>query len=112
MYLYIELWKAKDTWLALSETERTTFFSQAMPALGQMLQAGVIEPLGIALNDADTPLSSGYTFAAAWKLPNKETAQELENAVEAAGWHNYFEQVNARGEMLTLEQFAPAHISL
>ncbi len=36
-------------------------------------------------------------------MPHKELINQLEEAVEQAGWHKYFEQVNASGEIITLE---------
>ena len=33
-------------------------------------------------------------------MPSLEQVQMLERSVEEAGWHEYFEQVNARGELI------------
>lgn len=110
MYLYVELWKARPAWLDLSREERKSWLDKVLGGLQEQLQSGV-EVIGFALNDEDTPNSAGYDIFAAWKMPSKEIAQQFENFVENAGWHNYFEQVNARGKMLEMEPFVSAHIN-
>jgi hypothetical protein len=110
MYLYVELWKIRPAWLELSKDERKSWFDKLLGSLQEQLQSGV-EPLGLAQNDNDTPLSAGFDFVAAWKMPSKEIAQQFERFVEDAGWHNFFEQVNARGPMLEIEDFTSSHLS-
>jgi hypothetical protein len=111
MYLYVELWKARPAWLALSQDERKDWLDKTLAGLQEQLSSGV-EPVGLASNDEDTPYSSGYSLFAVWKMSNKEMAQQFENFVEAAGWHKYFEQVNARGETLEMEPFVSAHLNM
>jgi hypothetical protein len=102
MYLYIELWNARPAWLALSQQERGAYMAQLAPAIGQLLSVG-IEIVGWSLNDADTPYHSDYQYLAVWKIPDHSAVQLLETVVEQAGWHHYFEQVNARGLLQTPE---------
>jgi hypothetical protein len=111
MYLYVELWKARPTWLALSHDERKQWMDKTLAGLQEQLSSGV-EPVGFASNDKDTLHSASYTLFAAWKMLNKQIAEQFENFVEQAGWHEYFEQVNARGEMLEMEAFVRAHLSM
>jgi len=99
MYLYVELWKARPAWLALSAAQRADYMKQVEPAIGQLLGAG-IELLGFALADADTLHDADYTYLAAWRMPSRELAVLLEQAVDGASWHVYFEQVNARGPIM------------
>ena len=109
MYLYVELWKARPTWLALTQAERKSWMDELLAGLQQQLQSGV-EVLGFASSDADTPLPAGYDFFAAWRMPSKEAARRFERFVEGAGWHEYFEQVNARGPMMETDEFVSSHI--
>lgn len=99
MHLYVELWKARPAWLSLSADDRTAYVAQLGPAIGQLLGAG-IELVGFAIADADAPHPSGYPYIAVWKMPTLDLARALEAAVEGAGWHTYFEQINARGELM------------
>jgi hypothetical protein len=100
MHLYIELWKTRPAWHALSVAERESYVAQLGPAIGQLLANGV-ELLGFALADAEAPYDAGYTYLAAWRMPDLERARALEAAVDGAGWHRYFEQVNARGAIVS-----------
>ena len=111
MYLYVELWKARPAWLDLSRDEREAWFGKLLTSLQEQLEGGV-EPLGFARNDDDTPLDAGHDFIGAWRMPDKETAQRFERFVESNGWHDYFEQVNARGPVLEIEAFSSSHIGM
>ena len=111
MYLYVELWKAKPEWLALSQQERGEYMSNVGPAIEELTKAGV-EIVGWGLNDSDTPYRGEYTYLSVWKIPEKNLVQQFEEAVEQAGWHNYFEQINCRGELLTPETAIGNMISL
>ncbi len=43
-------------------------------------------------------------------MPNKEAARRFERFVEEAGWHEYFEQVNARGQIMEMDTFVSSHV--
>ena len=109
MYLYVELWKARPAWLALSREQRGAWMDKLLAGLQEQLRSGV-EVLGFAANDADTPLPAGYDFVAAWRMPSKEAAESFERFVEGAGWHDYFEQVNSRGPAMGTEEFVSSHV--
>jgi hypothetical protein len=103
MFLYVELWKARTSWSALSPDERTAYVNGLGPAIERLLQDGV-ELVGFALNDRDTPHRAPYQYIAVWKMPDARQVTALETAVENAGFHDYFEQVNARGNLITAEE--------
>jgi hypothetical protein len=56
----------------------------------------------VLYNEGDTPHPSGYDFIAVWKMPNKNLAQQFEEFVENSGLHEYYEQVNTRGQMMEM----------
>lgn len=99
MYLYLELWTARPAWLALSTEERTQFMDSIGPAIGQLLDTE-IELLGFALADSGALQGTAHTYMAAWRMPTRELAVMLEEAVAGSGWHDYFDQVNARGAVM------------
>ena len=107
MYLYVELWKFRPAWLELPQADRISWMDELLAGLQQQLESGV-EVVAFAANDGDTPHSSGYDFLAVWKMPNKEAAREFEDIVEASGLHEYYEQVNSRGQMLGMEEVVSA----
>ena len=62
-----------------------------------------VELVGFALNDEDTEYRADYTYLALWKMPSQELAVRLERTVIEAGFHEYFEQGNARGALVSPE---------
>lgn len=107
MYLYAELWRFKQAWLELDHEERKAWMDDLLADVQQEIDAGV-EVVGFVLNDPDTPHSSGYDFLAIWKMPDKASAVRFENMVEASGLHDYYDQVNTRGEVAGLEEVVSA----
>jgi hypothetical protein len=67
------------------------------PGIKELLNQG-IEVVAWGVNDVDTPHRAGFDFFAAWRMPNRDLARLLEDTVERAGWYDYMEQINARGE--------------
>ncbi|MCJ7420523.1 DUF6616 family protein [Sphingomicrobium astaxanthinifaciens] len=102
MYIYVELWKAKQKWLDMEHSDRKNYLSRVQESIGNLVSLG-IEPLHFALLDKDVPHSVDYRYLAVWKMPDRRAAETLERDVEAAGFHDLFEQVNARGEETTPE---------
>jgi hypothetical protein len=96
MKIYIELWNAKDAWLAVSEKERENYLAQIGPALQDLVVRGV-EIVAWGKNDKSTAHRANYDFISIFKFPNDTLIQEFEGLVEGAGWYNYFDQVNASG---------------
>ena len=97
MYIYVELWKAKPSWLSMKPAERQDYLSRVQESIGGLAEEG-IEPIHFALIDQEAPYSADYHYLAIWRMPHLEAAERLERDVEAAGFHELFEQVNARGE--------------
>lgn len=111
MYLYVELWNVTQRWMDLSIEERTNFFDKLGPGINDMLNNG-IEVTGWALNDEHTPYRSDYRYMAVWKMPTLQDVEQLEKAVADSGWHEYFSQVNARGEIMPLNDVIGKLINL
>lgn len=115
MYLYIELWKAKDAWLALSSGERQAKLEQLLALAQQHPITGVI-PFSFR-PDGDVSVFDGVTerpvvidtavarptrfhYAAAWMVPTRELITQFENRVDSLGWwFEYFDQQNGWGVM-------------
>ncbi len=100
MHLYVELWKARPAWLAMTPEDRAAFVARLEPAVTRLVGEGV-QLLGFAVTDADVPHGADYPYMAVWQMPTLELVRHYERGVEAAGWHEYFEQVNARGALQT-----------
>ena len=111
MKLYIELWKAKESWKNLSQEERGKYMDQLGPAIKQMLDNGV-EIVSWGTNDASTFKRADYDFFGVWKFPSAEAAQQFEKMVEGAGWYTYFEQVNLMGDAASPQDIIPRMINM
>ena len=101
MYLYVELWNVTQKWMDLSIEERRDYMNKAGGGMKELINEGV-ENVGWAMNDEHTPYRSDYRYMAVWKMPSLDYVEKLEKAVADAGWHEYFSQVNARGEIIRL----------
>jgi len=111
MYLFIETWKPTQAWLHLTKEERTNYVTAVGEAIKQLTDAGV-EIEGWGLNDDDTDKNNGFDYFAVWKFPNKELVKQFEAMVTAAGWYNYFEQLNCSGIITTPQQVLGHSINL
>jgi hypothetical protein len=115
MFLYIELWKAKDAWLKLGLDERRAKLDELRRAAAENPIPGVLAfsfrqvgdtflfdgltPQPTVVDDAVTR-PTGYRYAAAWMIPTRELIKTFEQRVENLGWwFDYFEQKNAWGEI-------------
>lgn len=99
MQLFIELWSTKPAWLALSQEERAVYMQNVREAL-EAMQEGGIEILGWGAVDPATGHTADYNFFAVYRMQNPEQAAAFEAAVAAAGWYEFFEQINACGELV------------
>ena len=103
MYLYIELWNVTQKWMDLSKEDRRAYFDKVNGGIKQLMEAGV-ENVGSAMNDEHTPYRSDYRYMAVWKMPSKDYVEKLEKVMADAGWHDYFSQANARGQIIPLPE--------
>ncbi len=111
MYLYVELWNVTQKWMDLSKEDRRDYMSKVSGGMKELSAQG-IENVGWAMNDEHTPYRSDYRYMAVWKMPSLDHVERLEKAVEEAGWHKYFSQVNARGQVTPLPEAIEALVNL
>jgi hypothetical protein len=105
MHLYIDLFKAKDAWLELSAEQRGAYVQQMGSTMQGVLGDGA-ELVGAGAADPGTSHHVGYDFFAVWKLPNPDVVRAFEDGIERDNWYDYFEQVNASGELADFESVA------
>lgn len=100
-YVLTEIWKARESWIALSKAERETFLNEKInPFLGQMVGEGA-EILGCALNDNSGDERIAYDYMAIWRVPSKEFSEKIEKGAKELGFLDYFEQVNFSGTLIS-----------
>lgn len=98
MYIFVELWKPKPEWLTLSKSERQQYLSQLGPAIQSLVDSGV-EIITWSLNDPSTPYTTDHVYLGVYMFPTKEQTLQFEQLVAQAGWYDYFDQINAKGEV-------------
>ena len=99
MYLFVECWKARPEWLALTPDARSAYMAELGKGIGELLKSGV-EIISWSMNDLDTTNRGPYDYFAAWKFPTKEQATGFEQVIQQSGWYTYFDQINFKGEVL------------
>jgi hypothetical protein len=100
MLIFVEMWRAKASWLSLSSEERKQYLAQVGPVVQWLVDSGV-EIVSWSLNDLSTSHRADYPYFAIYKFPSKELTTQFEQKVEQTGWYQYFEQINAKGEIDT-----------
>ena len=98
MYLFVECWKARPEWLALTPEDRGSYMAELGKGIAELMKSGV-EIVSWSMNDPDTSNRGPYDYFAVWKFPTKDLANGFEQIVQQSGWYNYFDQVNFKGEV-------------
>jgi hypothetical protein len=98
-FLYVQMWKVRTEWLALSEQERLDFVYQIGLVIKELLGEGA-SLVGFTLNDFETPLRMEYRYLATWKVESQAMVERIDQAFEEAGWSEYFDHANARGQLV------------
>ena len=102
MYLYVELWKPRPEWNDLPREQRQEFLNQFVHGVKRMQKLDV-ELVGFSLCDEETPHNSEFRYIAVWKMPNLGHVHMLEKAVKKEGWANFFEIINVRGNLVSID---------
>ena len=101
MYLYIELWQAKDAWKNLSDEERQAKTNELLNEANNNPITGVI-PVSVrtagdmmifdgvteqpAIIDDAVARPTGYRYVSAYLIPTLELIHKFEQRVENLGW--------------------------
>lgn len=98
MYLFVECWKARPEWLALSIEARGAYMAELGKGIEELFKSGV-EVISWGINDWDTDHCAPYDYFSVWKFPTKEQSISFEQVIQYSGWYTYFHQVNFKGEI-------------
>ncbi len=96
MIYFVEQWNAKPTWKALPTKEKQQYVTAVMEATQGLISKG-IETITWSENTTSNHKKADYDYFAIWSIPNESLADEFLEAVEGAGWYNYFDQTNILG---------------
>jgi len=87
-------------WWRVPEAERAAYLARIMDGVEGTKQAGA-ELVGFALNEDDTPNRADFTYLAAWRMRDRAAVEHQDSYFLQSGWTDYFDQVNARGRVIT-----------
>jgi hypothetical protein len=110
MYLMIEAWTPKPAWLALTETERAEYVAGVGEGVAALAAQGV-SSLGWGLVD-EASRGLDHTAFAVWECGSRAGCDALRAAIAAAGWYEYFDQVDFGGEAGPPDAVLRHHIAL
>jgi carbohydrate-binding DOMON domain-containing protein len=97
MYIFIEFWKAKESWLDLPHNQKKEFIDGLIRYVEDSLSQSGIQPLALG-ECADVENNAApYQYFAVWEAPTKSALNTLQQAVSESGWYNFFDQINAAG---------------
>lgn len=97
MYILVELWNAKESWLSLPPSDRGEFMGKVNDFLATLEGEGLELDIG-CLNEGSTVPRCNYRYVAIWKAKDKETAKKVIDGTAKLGWYQYFDQVNLGGD--------------
>ena len=111
MYIVVETWTPKQSWLDLEEEGKRAFFDGIRDAMRQMSGAG-IETLGWGRVDSTADRSTSYDWFAIWQAPTAELAAMFLDGVARSGWYDLFEQTNVVGELGSVDRAVDGHLEM
>ena len=97
MYLYIELWNAKASWLGLDSDGRAALMAKVDEFLKEIMSDDV-KLIGTTMNDGSTVPRLDYRYIAVWQMKDVSGAHKVAEGTARIGWYEYFDQVNVGGE--------------
>jgi len=105
MYYYVEHWRPRKKWLGLTPEDRGKFMFDLSPTVQRLMDDG-IELVGYLIQEGAGGRSD-FRFLRVWRMPERQFAQRIEEALEKAGWHEFFEQSSPGGEVVTPQVAIP-----
>jgi len=109
--IFVELYKYRPAWLALTQTEREQFAAGVRDAVEGLVSNGV-EVIGWGYNDLETDHRAPYDFFCVYKVPSFEFQRGFDQAVVQSGWHDLFEQVGVSGAIASVAEVLAANVAL
>lgn len=109
--IFIELFKYKDSWRELPEETRDAYRQGVLGAIAKQVADG-LDVISWGFNDGATDRRAPYDFYCVYRTPSAEYQRQFEREIAAAGWYDYFEQVNVGGGISTPDVLFGALVKL
>ena len=92
----VEHYTPNAVWQTLPVQERQQYLADVGAAMGGLSSMGV-ELLTLTEIDTAVDQSSHHRFIGIWRFPNQQARDALLTGIQASGWYDYFDHVNAAG---------------
>lgn len=110
MQVFIGMWKAKDTWLALSQPQRTAYLSK-VTAVTRLRLGNKAESIAWGENRHEATAAQ-WMFFCVWRFPTAEMGDAYLAVLNENGWNEYFETQSLRGDAKTPFDVMTQHVLL
>ncbi|HZX78227.1 MAG TPA: DUF6616 family protein [Lysobacter sp.] len=94
----VELYSPNAVWKALPREQRIRFLNRVAEGVAK-LPSGEVEVLALTDTDGTIDSAAAHRFMGIWRFPEPATRDILLSAIRASGWYEYFEHVNASGQV-------------
>lgn len=93
----VELYTPKAAWKALPAHDRHSWLAGIQTAMGSLSTMGV-EVLSLSAIAPGIEHTSEHQFMGIWRFESPEARAALLAGIEASGWYQYFDHLNAACE--------------
>lgn len=93
----VELYTPNAAWHALAAPQRQAFLNGIQAAMGSLSSLG-IEVLALSETDPGIDQASAHRFLGIWRFPDTRARDALLAGIQASGWYDYFDHLNAASD--------------
>ncbi|WP_253445631.1 DUF6616 family protein [Halomonas sp. Y3] len=93
----VELYTPNTAWRALPSDLRQQFLDGIQTAMRGLSDLG-IEVLTLGETDMNIDQASKHQFLGVWRFPDLQARDALLAGINASGWYDYFDHVNAASD--------------
>ena len=97
-HMVVEIWQPNDRWHALPNSEKRAFLAATAEAANAAREAGM-EILGWGALDRAVSNPAEQNFCGVFFVDSREAMHDVDQAIRASGWYDYFEHVNIASEL-------------
>ena len=97
-HVLIEVWQPNEKWAALPAAEKRRWFTELEKPVQASAAAG-IEVVGWGALDRAVSKPAAHGFCGVFFVRDRAQAHELDAAIRASGWYEYFDWFNVCAEL-------------
>jgi len=97
-HMLVEIWQPNERWHALTGDEKRTFLTAIDGAANAARDAGM-DIIGWGALDRAVSNPAEPCFCGVFFVDSREALHDVDGAIRAAGWYEYFDHVNVAAEL-------------